>query len=335
MKKTIAIIVLAASVQASSASADDEYPAEKDNLGAATPEPTTPEVTAPANPTAPPPPPLAKTPPAYSLPFQLRPITAANVVRSDTTVAGYDTADGDGLTIASTLLVSYKVRPDLAPIFRIAVSQDAPPAGDAAVSMSNPLLGALWSKPLRPDLKLALFGAVTVPIGSGGGESPNMERLAVQKAAIAARSSMDNALFAVNDLAVIGGAGLAYVDKGFTAQLETTVFQLSRVRGAESQPDAFRTNLTCGLHVGYMALPWLSVGGELRMQRWLSTPKAVADDTTGTLRENVSAAVGVRFHKKLPSKRWLRPGVSYTRGVDNPMRDKGYDIVQIDIPFVF
>lgn len=281
------------------------------------------------------PPPLAKKPPPYSLPWQLRPITGGNVVRSDSTVAGYQAMGESGLTIASTFLVSYKLSPSLAPLMRIAITRDAPPDGASAVSLSNPLFGVLWSKPLAAPFKLALFGAVTLPVGSGGGNTPNAERATAQRAAIAARSSMDNALYAVNDLAVIGGAAVAWVDRGLTLQAEVTVLQLNRVRGDDVQPDAFKTNFTSGFHAGYMALPWLSFGGELRYQRWLTTPALVANDTTGTLRDNMTAAVGVRFHKKLAGKRWLRPGISYARGLDAPMRSKSYDVVQLDVPFAF
>src|SRR5215207_7996228 len=50
-------------------------------------------------------------PAPYALAWQLRPAAAANVIRSDTTVAGYEDANGDGVTTASTLLSSYKVTP--------------------------------------------------------------------------------------------------------------------------------------------------------------------------------------------------------------------------------
>ncbi|HVK72752.1 MAG TPA: hypothetical protein VM734_05505 [Kofleriaceae bacterium] len=278
---------------------------------------------------------LATTPPPYALPWQLRPIAPGNVVRSDTTVAGYATADGRGATVASTLLASYKVSPTVAPLVRVAVVRDLPPAGAGATTMSNPLLGVLYGKPLAPAVKLGLFAAFTVPVGGGGGDTPDAARAAANRAGIAARSSMDNALFAVNDHALIGGADLAYVAGGLTVQAELTVFQLTRVRGGDVQPDKAKTNFTSGLHAGWFARPWLSVGGELRYQRWLSTPQAVAGDPTGASRDNLTAAAGLRGHIALPGKRWLRPGLAYARALDDPMRGKGYDIVQVDVPFVF
>jgi hypothetical protein len=276
-----------------------------------------------------------RPPPPYSLPFQLRPVAPGSVVRSDTTLAAYEMPDGSGTTVASTFLAAYKVSPTMAPLFRFAAVNDNPATGSGATTMSNPLFGLLYGKPLAPAVKLGLFGAITLPVGSGGGDTPDAVAVATNRAGLVARSSMDNALFAVNDWALIGGADLAYVKGGLTVQAEFTVFQLTRVRGDEVQPDSHKTNFTSGLHAGYFATPWLSLGAELRYQRWLSTPKAVANDATGATRDNLTAAAGVRGHIKLSGKRWLRPGIAYTRPLDDPMSGRGYDIIQVDVPYAF
>src|SRR5262249_14324839 len=67
---------------------------------------TIPAVTtpAPAPTTAPP----AIPPAPYSLPWQLRPTAAASAVRSDTSVATYESGGNRGTTVASILLASYK-----------------------------------------------------------------------------------------------------------------------------------------------------------------------------------------------------------------------------------
>ena len=278
-------------------------------------------------------PPLAKKPPPYSLAWQLRPAAAGNVVRSDTTVAMFKGADQDGVTVASTLLASYKLTPELALLGRLAIVRNAPPMGESASSVSNPLLGVIWAPPLlAAPWKLAFFGAVTVPVGSGGGDSADAAMKAANASAMAARSSMDNALFAVNDTAAIAGADLAYVKNGLTLQLEATFFELFRVRGG---PDATKTNFTSGFHAGYFVMPWLSIGGELRYQRYLSTPAFVKADTTGANRDNASAALGLRAHIPLGDGQWLRPGIAYARGLDDPMSKNGYHVVQVDVPFAF
>jgi hypothetical protein len=274
--------------------------------------------------------PAAADPPPYSLAWQLRPAAATTAVRSDTAVAMY----GDGATVASTFLGSYKVTPKLAPLFRIAVSHDTPEMGVPATSLSNALFGVTWTPALvAPPLRFAAFGAVTVPIGSGGGNDGDARMAAVNRSAVLARSGMDNALFAINDMAGIVGADLAFVRDGFTVQAEVTLFELLRVRGDEVQPDAAKTNLTSGLHAGWFPIPTLSLGAELRYQRYLSTPKFVADAPAA--RDTLSAAIGVRGHFKLGGKRWVRPGIAYARGLDDPMNGRGYDVVQVDVPFSF
>jgi hypothetical protein len=276
----------------------------------------------------------AAPPPPTSLAWQLRPAAAGNVVRSDTAVAAYDAGDaGGGTTVVSSLLASYKVTPSLAPVLRVAFAHDNPPVGDGANSMANPVVGVTWGRPLAPTVKLAVFGGVALPLGTGGGDTPDPAVAAANKAAMAARSAMDNALFAVNYATPLVGADVAYVAGGLTVQGEVTLLEPIRVRGEMKSPDDTITNMTSGLHVGYFPLPFLSVGAELRYQRYLTTPAVVKANPAA--RDNVSAALGVRGHISLGGKRWLRPGLAYARGLDDPMSGASYHVVQIDLPFAF
>jgi hypothetical protein len=277
--------------------------------------------------------PVAPPPPPYSLAWQLRPAMVGNVIRADSSIAAYS-GEGDegGVTVATTLAATYKVTPSLAPLVRIGVAHSAPPGGEGATIFTNPVIGAIYALRPAPSLRLGLFFAATIPVGQGGGDTPDAAAAAARGAGILARSSMDNAMFAVNDLAVIPGVDLAWVDRGFTVQVEATLFQLTRVRGAEAQKDSSKTNLTAGLHVGWFALPWLSIGSELRYQRYLSTPSFVTANEA--MRDTLSAAAGVRFHVKRGT-RWLRPGIAYVRGLDDPMSAQDYGIVQLDLPFAF
>lgn len=89
------------------------------------------------------------------------------------------------------------------------------------------------------------------------------------------------------------------MNHGFTAQAEATLLQLLRVRDSGIPAnDSARTNLTAGLHLGYFFIPQLSMGAELRHQRWLSTPTPikVAEDT---LRDTSAVAIGLRAHFKV------------------------------------
>jgi hypothetical protein len=289
----------------------------------------------PATVVAPLPPPPLPPPPPYALPMQLRPATVGDVIRSDTSIAHYDTNGAGATTVATTLAATVRITPSLAPLFRIAAIHDLPAAGGGASASSNPLVGLVWAPPVRAPFKTSLLAAVTIPIGSGGGDMPDPARAAAIKDAVLARSAMDNALFAVDDVAAIAGADAAWVRGGLTVQAEATLFQLTRVRGAAMEADGHRTNSTAGMFVGWSATRTWSIAGELRYQRWLSTPAPVAADKTGASRDNLTAAVGVRARIDLGGGRALRPGVSYARGIDDPMSARGYQIVQIDLPLSF
>ena len=297
-------------------------------------------------------------PPPYSLPWQLRPVVVGNVVRSDTAFAFYKDAAGkeSGSTVASMLLASYKVTDSFAPMVRVGVVSNSPPSSlmaamkpvDSAVNFLNPVIGATYAiKPAKP-LRLAFFLGVTVPIGGGGGDEAKVENKTANAMGIRARSAMDNAMFSVNDFAVFPGVDFAYVSSGFTAQVEATVFQLTRVKGDKqpamglaNNPDKSKTNLTMGIHVGYFLAPFLSVGVDFRHQRFLSTPKAVEADEKSTnmtplgLRDTTTFGIGPRFHMKLSESVWFRPGVSFSMAIDKPLEKFEYKIVQLDLPIAF
>jgi hypothetical protein len=110
------------------------------------------------------------------------------------------------------------------------------------------------------------------------------------------------------------------------------VLQLTRARGPETQ-DASRTNFTAGLHAGHFFSSKVSFGAEVRVQRWLTNAAPVRTDPTA--RQQFTVGLGPRLHFKLGGKRWLRPGLSYTRAFDDPMKRQGYDTVQIDAPLAF
>ena len=171
-------------------------------------------------------------PPPYSLPWQLRPVGAVNVVRSDTAVAFYDNGMGaTGSTVATMLLGSYKVTPSLAPMVRLGfVQNDAPATAADGTSFVNPIVGATYARKVDA-IRWAAFLGATVPIGAGGGNTPDAGAATANSAGIRARSAMDNAMFAVNYFTAIVGGDVAYVDHKLTVQLEATLLQLMRVRG--------------------------------------------------------------------------------------------------------
>jgi hypothetical protein len=238
------------------------------------------------------------------------------------------------------LLASYKVTPSLAPMVRIGFTgNDAPGMLADGKSFLNPIVGLQYALKLG-SFKMATFVGGTIPIGSGGGDMPNAGAAGANAAGIRARSAMDNAMFATNYFTAIAGAGFGYVDHKLTVQAEVTILELIRTRGENSGAgtDSARTNSTAGLHVGYFLFPMMSLGGDLRYQRWLSTPTQLAMgtkvDIPSEAKDTATFAIGPRFHFKVGTT-WIRPGISYSRALDQPLRRSSYNMVQFDIPVLF
>jgi hypothetical protein len=292
------------------------------------------------------PPPAADAPkpkpPPYSLPWQLRPVVAGNVIRSDTTFAFFKTPNTDesGSTIASMLLFSYKVMEGLAPLVRVGVVSNSPPDVPAAIESKtlflNPVVGATFAPKIHDTIKLGFFLGLALPLGTGSGDPPDLSDVAALGAGILARSAMDNAMFGVDYFTVFPGVGVAYVAHGLTLQGEVTLLQLTKTRGPDAADDS-RTNFTAGFHAGYFIIPQLSLGAEIRHQRWLSTPSTmkVGGVVNDNLRDNTTFAVGPRVHIKLGETTWFRPGVAFALPLDKPMTDRDYKIVQLDLPVAF
>jgi hypothetical protein len=173
-------------------------------------------------------------------------------------------------------------------------------------------------------------------LGTGGGNEPDKGAREALRVGALTRSAMDNAMFAVNYLTIFPGIDIAYVAHGFTLQGEATVLELVRARGDKVDADETRTNLTLGLHAGYFVLKSLSLGAELRHQRWLSTPTPIrVPGQRDMLRDNSTLSIGPRVHIPLGPQRWVRPGVAVSVPLDDPMADAKFRIVQLDVPFQF
>jgi len=280
----------------------------------------------------------------YSLPWQLRPAAATTAVRADTAFAFYDNAAGasGGFTAASTLAASFKIPgtgdkwAGFAPLVKLTSVSDSPPKGTGAFAIVNPIVGATYVLSLGEGARAGFFLGATIPVGMGGGDSPNPSITVARGAGQYARSQMDDSPFAVNDFAIIPGLDFAWVGGGLTLQAEATLFELARVRGAAVEHEATKTNFTSGIHAGYFVIPLLSFGLDLRYQRWINAPFPVDKDTTGTLVDNWTIAIGPRLHIPLGGGAKIHPGIAYAQGLDKPMRSPlDYHIVQLDVPVTF
>ncbi len=284
----------------------------------------------------------------YSLPSQLRPVTIGNVVRVDGEAAAFNDPNGNlDVAIATGLTASYQVNRDWAPMIRLGfVRNNAPGAALDGSSFANPMIGATYARNVG-GYKLALFGATTIPIGTGAGDDRVVPAARTNVAAITARPA-DSAMFAVNYMTEIVGADFAYVGHGFTAQAEATLLEFVRVRGSDSPAatDALRTKASVGLHVGYFLGSHFSLGADVSYQRWLSHPTTVNAATGADVplpdanMHVLTLAAGPRLHYALSDQTWIHPGLSIMRGLDGrgfnaPLLTAQATAVEIDVPVTF
>ncbi len=285
---------------------------------------------------------------SHSLPWQLRPMTANNMVRIDTTAAVFNDAHGNvDIAVPTVLAATYVLTPNWAPIIKLGVvANNAPGAALDGTAFANPLLGATYARAVS-TYGLALFVATTIPIGTGGGDSPNLRAAEANAASISARPA-EAAMFAVNYMTGIAGVDFAYMSRGFTAQAEMTLLQFFRVRGGDSggATDAFRTQAAVGLHLGYFIGSHVSLSSDLHYRRWLSHPTTVGANAGPRITfsdagmNTTSVAVGPRVHFRLGKHAWARPGLSFVRGLDArgfaaPLITAQATAVQVDVPVTF
>lgn len=279
--------------------------------------------------------------PPYSLPWQLRPVLPTTMARIDTSFAFYGV---NGSSIVSFASGSYKIIKQVSVFAKLGVAENSPPPSNPSGSSGgmtneggfnflNPLLGGQLGFWPSKTLKLGVSLGLTLPVG-GGGSTSGVGAQAANRAGMLARSGFDNAHFMVDYLSVLPSVDLAWVTHNLTVQGEVNFGVLAKVRGLQTQKSS-ATDLSLGLHTGYFFLPFFSAGLDLRYQTWLGKPSYVANDTTGTLRDNFTIAVGPRFHVKLSDTVVFRPGASLGFGFDNPMSGSSYKIVQLDLPLVF
>jgi hypothetical protein len=273
-----------------------------------------------------------KTPP-YVPPFQLRGVVPKSGVRLDTILGLYSTPTGNAQVTVMLASAQWRVAEPLALQVRWGIDTNQTGNDNSRMGIVNPTLGALLGVPIGRDFRFAMSIAVGAPLATGGGDAPDPNHVALQREAALARSAMDNVSFAVNDIGFPSGLSFAFIRGGVTAQLDATVIPSIRVTGASAQPDDSKVNSTFGFFLGYLFVREVSIGGELRYQRFLTTPVAVERDPSA--RDNLTMAIGPRFHFEMADAIWVRPGVSYGRGLRGPSEQQSFQMVQLDVPFSF
>ena len=288
----------------------------------------------------------AAPPPApYVSPFSPRGVGVATALRLE---ASYGLDADVSNTVVEFLTAAYAFNKHISIYGRTGWVEYLPSSGPSTSAFTNLAIGALWADTFAKDFRYCVTIGTGLPVGQGGGDSPDTGEAAAIGAGNLARARWDGStMFSPNDVAPFIGGDLAFVKGGFTIQAEVSVFSLFRVRGdginpATSKPwdpDAVKGSIDLGLHVGYFIVPQLSIQAEVRDQTFLGTPAAVS---SGAIAQSwVSVGGGVRGHFKIGAHAWFRPGLAFFQPLNDAVLKpidhtaSSYHIFLLDLPVSF
>ena len=229
-------------------------------------------------------------------------------------------------TLLMVLSGSYDFTAWLSSFVRLGWVRNAPSNAEAASGIANPALGFTGQVPFGKHVKVGGVAGATLPLGSGGGNTPHPAAL---KAWV---SSVDwgGAMFAVDHVDVFGGLKASYSLDRFTLQVESTLHQLGRVRGEAVDPIGAAATVTGSQATASCAiLPALSLSSGLAETRFWNTPKAIRDSPDS--RVDYFFIVGASLDLRLARGIGFTPGLLYARALDLPLRAEKFQVVELDL----
>jgi hypothetical protein len=224
------------------------------------------------------------------------------------------------------LSAAYAWNGSLSTFTRLGSVYNASSGMPSATDLANPAVGMSIHFDVTDHLSLAAQSGLTLPIGSGGGTSPSPSALR------AWMNSIDwDTIFAVNHVDVFNGVRATYTLEPFSLQFESTLHELLRVRGQDSDPvGAVATITGTTLTLSYAVLPRLSLSTALSETRVWNTPTYVANDPDSRVDYFFSA--GASTSLKLGATD-VSPGIVYTRALDPPLSQQGFQVAELDLGF--
>jgi hypothetical protein len=268
------------------------------------------------------------------LPFQLRSVSPRSGARIDTIVAPYRYADMSALETVVFLSGQLRLQQHFFLTARWGFDDNRVGNGDRnRTGIVNPAIGVTLAFPIGPAFRFAAATAISLPLATGGGSGSDVDGIFLQRQGALARSAMDNAAFAFNDLGFPTGLSLAFVQRGFTAQLDGTIIASGRVKGPGTEGDAAKVNSTLGVFLGYFVIPEVSLGVELRYQYYL-LPTALVDQDPSA-RDNLTVGAGGRIEIEVSDSTRLRPGICLSTGLSGYVEQQSFHMIQFDVPISF
>ncbi len=231
-------------------------------------------------------------------------------------------------TLLMVLSAAYEWTHWLSTFARVGWAHNAPSNEASGSAFANPAAGVSSQIELGKHVKVGGLAGITVPVGSGAGNTPNTAALK------AWTNSVDwgGAMFAVDHVDVFGGLRASYTASRLTLQIESTVHQLVRVRGEASDPIGDAATVTGSQATALVALPHdVSVSTGLAETRFWNTPKCIQDSAES--RRDYFVVAGVSLELKLAKGVAFTPGVLYARALDLPLTRETFQVIEVDLGF--
>jgi hypothetical protein len=196
-----------------------------------------------------------------------------------------------------------------------------------AIGAANPALGVSLQFAIGKHIKVGGLSGITIPIGSGGGNSPS------PAAFRAWTNSVDwgGAMFAVNHVDIFNGVRGAYTLGDLTLSFETTLHELIRVRGESVDPIGAAASVTgTTATVSYALLPQLLLSTAISETRFWNTPIYIQQSPDSRVDYFFSAGASTTI--KIGNFE-VDPGLVYARALDLPLTKENFQVVELDLGF--
>jgi hypothetical protein len=235
--------------------------------------------------------------------------------------------NGAESTLMTVLSASYAWTSSFSTFARVGSVYNASTGLESAAGWANPALGASVLFPVTKSLSIGGLSGVTIPVGSGGGNSPSPAALRAWTNSI----DWGGAMFAVNHVDIFAGVHAQYSLDRLTLQFDSTLHELLRVRGQETDPIGAAATVTgTTATVSYAVLPQLSFSTALSETRVWNTPTYVVVDPNSRVDYFFSA--GVSTDVKI-GRTDVTPGLVYARALDLPLSGQGFQVAELDLGF--
>jgi hypothetical protein len=214
---------------------------------------------------------------------------------------------------------------------RIGLVDDESTLEERASGFANPALGATFGFELARHVRLAFTLGSTIPVGSGGGDSP--ARPAALRAMLNG-TDWGGPMFGPNHLDVYEGFALTWTPGRLTLRIRRTLHPALRVRGARTDVLGPRVIFTSsGLTAGCSLGRGISTMAELDETRFLNRPSFLGSDPSN--RSDHYLVAGLEGDFGIGPSRRLQPAVLYAAAVDAPKNRRAFRLVEVDLRLSF